>query len=105
MKPKITTKPVAVIVIPTYNEADNIGKMIEYLNSKTFVDIKNKANNLTKNWVMKILVVDANSPDGTGKIVEKLAKKYNNTFLYTETTKDGIGAAYRFQIRHRHAQS
>lgn len=88
------TNPVAVIIIPTYNEADNIGKMIEYLNTKTFVDIKAKKNNLSQDWQMKILVVDGNSPDGTGKIVEKLSKKYSNTFLYTETSKDGIGAAY-----------
>lgn len=94
MKEKLNTKQTAVIVIPTYNEADNIGKMIEYLNTKTFIDIKNKTNELSDNWQMKILVVDGNSPDGTGKIVEKYANKYDNTFLYTETSKDGIGAAY-----------
>ncbi len=87
-------KPVAVIVIPTYNEADNIGRMIDYLNTKTFPYIKAKKGNLTYDWQMKILVVDGNSPDGTGKVVQKEAKKYSNTFLYTETTKDGIGAAY-----------
>ena len=87
-------KPTAVIIIPTYNEAENIGKMIEYLNTKTFVNIKAKKNNLSQDWQMKILVVDGNSPDGTGKIVDKLSKKYSNTFLYTETSKDGIGAAY-----------
>lgn len=87
-------KPTAVIIIPTYNEAENIGKMIEYLNTKTFVDIKNKIKGLSQTWQMKILVVDGNSPDGTGKIVDKLSKKYSNTFLYTETSKDGIGAAY-----------
>ena len=48
-----TSKPVAVIVIPTYNEADNIGRMINYLNTKTFVDIENKKHNLTKDWQMK----------------------------------------------------
>ena len=85
---------VAVIVIPTYNEADNIGKMIEYLNTKTFPYITAKKGGLEKKWLMKILVVDGNSPDGTGKVVEKAAKKYSNTFLYTETSKDGIGAAY-----------
>jgi dolichol-phosphate mannosyltransferase len=78
---------IAVIVIPTYNEVDNIGKMIEYLNEKTFKTLDPK-------WDMKILVVDGNSPDGTGKLVEKLSKKYTNTYLYTETSKDGIGAAY-----------
>lgn len=85
-----TLKPLrecAVIVIPTYNEADNIGKMIEYLNSKTFPT-------LDKKWDMKILVVDGNSPDGTGKVVDNQAKKYKNTYLLTETSKDGIGAAY-----------
>jgi len=87
-------KPTAVIIIPTYNEAENIGKMIEYLNTKTFVDIKNKIKGLSQTWQMKILVVDGNSPDGTGKIVDKLSKKYSNTFLYIETSKDGIGAAY-----------
>lgn len=77
----------AVIVIPTYNEVDNIGKMIEYLNQKTF-------KNLDPKWDMRILVVDGNSPDGTGKLVDKLSKEYKNTYLYTETSKDGIGAAY-----------
>lgn len=94
MTPKTISKPTAVIVIPTYNEADNIGKMIEYLNTKTFLDITAKKGNLQQNWQMKILVVDGNSPDGTGKVVEKEAKKYKNTYLYTETSKDGIGAAY-----------
>ena len=83
----MTTTSTAVIIIPTYNEADNIGKMIEYLNSKTFPPLFPK-------WDMKILVVDGNSPDGTGKVVEEKAKKYSNTYLYTETSKDGIGAAY-----------
>lgn len=77
----------AVIVIPTYNEADNIGKMIEYLNTKTFPSLPQK-------WNMKILVVDGNSPDGTGKVVKEKSYKYSNTILYTETSKDGIGAAY-----------
>jgi dolichol-phosphate mannosyltransferase len=83
----------AVIVIPTYNEADNIGKMIDYLNTKTFKDIEAKKVN-KEDWNMKILVVDGNSPDGTGKVVEEKAKKFSNVFLYTETSKDGIGAAY-----------
>ena len=92
-------KNIAVIIIPTYNEAENIGKMIEYLNTKTFRDIYNKKNNLSQDWLMKILVVDGNSPDGTGKIVKQLSKKYSNTFLYTETSKDGIGAAYLKPLR------
>ncbi len=80
-------KQTAVIVIPTYNEAGSIDTMIDYLNTKTFPS-------LDKKWDMKILVVDGNSPDGTGKIVTEKSKKYSNTHLLTETSKDGIGAAY-----------
>ncbi|MFA6250335.1 MAG: glycosyltransferase [Candidatus Shapirobacteria bacterium] len=84
----------AVIVIPTYNEAANIGHMIDYLNQKTFPSIKSGAGGLTACWSMKILVVDGNSPDGTGKVVTESAKKYPTVHLLTETSKDGIGAAY-----------
>jgi dolichol-phosphate mannosyltransferase len=89
-KTQVTMKnlSVAVIVIPTYNEAKNIGRMIEYLNTKTFPALKNK-------WNLKILVVDGNSPDGTAKIVKKLSQKYpQTTHLFLETSKDGLGAAY-----------
>lgn len=80
--------PVAVIVIPTFNEAKNIGKMIEHLNTKTIPNLK-------KRWEIKILVVDGNSPDGTADIVKKLSKKYpKTTHLFLETSKDGLGAAY-----------
>jgi len=87
MKTQAKTKETAVIVIPTYNEADNIGKMIDYLSTKTFPS-------LDKKWDMKILVVDGNSPDGTGKVVTQKSKKYSHVYLLTETSKDGIGAAY-----------
>lgn len=90
---KITTQT-AVIVIPTYNEADNIGRMIEYLTSKTFPYIKAKKGSLNYDWQMHILVVDGNSPDGTGDVVKKYSDKLKNVHLYTETSKDGIGAAY-----------
>jgi dolichol-phosphate mannosyltransferase len=85
--------PVAVVVVPTYKEADIIGKTIEYLCSKTFPEIKSNKT-LSQNWQMKILVVDGNSPDGTGQVVLDKSKKYPNVYLLTETSKDGIGAAY-----------
>lgn len=88
-----TSKQIAVIVIPTYNEAENIGRMIEYLHQKTFPTIAAKKD-LSTDYDMHILVVDGNSPDGTGKVVEDMAKKYPNVHLLTETSKDGIGAAY-----------
>jgi len=90
---KKTKNPVAVMVIPTYNEADNISKMIDHLCTKTFPGIQ-KSTTLSQKWMMKILIVDANSPDGTGKMVKRKAKKYPDVYLYAETSKDGIGAAY-----------
>ena len=79
-------KQIAVIVIPTYNEADAIGKMIDHLFKKTFPTVDN--------WVCKLLIVDDTSPDGTYKIVEKYKKKYDNLHLYLNKEKAGIGGAY-----------
>lgn len=84
----------AVIVIPTYNEAGNIGKMLDYLHDKTFPSIKNKIDNLTTDWLMEVLVVDDNSPDGTGKIVTEKSKKYSEVHLLARAKKTGLGSAY-----------
>jgi len=75
--------PVAVIVIPTYNEADSIGKMIDYLFTVTFPSIQD--------WDCKVLVVDDTSPDGTYKVVQA---KFKNLFLSLSAKKAGIGGAY-----------
>ncbi len=79
-------KQTAVVVIPTYNEVDSIGKMIDHLFTKTFPAIKD--------WEMKLLVVDDTSPDGTYKIVQKLQPKYPGLELYLNPEKKGIGFAY-----------
>ena len=54
------------LIIPTYNEAKNIPFLIEEIFG--VVD-KSKIN-------MEFIIVDDNSPDGTGKIAEELASKY-----------------------------
>jgi len=71
----------ALIILPTYNEKENIENIIRAIFSlkKTF----------------DILVVDDNSPDGTYKIVEKLQKEFtNDLFLEKRKNKTGLGAAY-----------
>jgi len=55
------------IVIPTYNEAENIEALIAELNLVC---------RELKNWRIDILVVDDNSPDGTAEIVKKLQHKF-----------------------------
>lgn len=74
-----------VIVMPSYNEAANIGKMIEELVKVEFPKIKNAD--------MHLLVVDDNSPDGTGDVVKAAQKKYKNVHLLTGE-KAGLGMAY-----------
>ncbi len=79
-------KPVAVVIIPTYNEAKVIAKMISYLFEKIFPTIKN--------WQMKLLIVDDTSPDGTYKVVRAWQKKYPDLYLYLNSRKMGLGYAY-----------
>ncbi|MEK7112324.1 MAG: glycosyltransferase family 2 protein [Patescibacteria group bacterium] len=74
-----------VIVMPTYNEAENIGRMTIELFEKEFSQIKDAE--------MHLLVVDDNSPDGTGNIVKESMKKYSNLHLL-EGQKQGLGWAY-----------
>jgi dolichol-phosphate mannosyltransferase len=72
-----------VIIIPTYNERENIGILISAL-QKQFSGIAHEMN---------ILVVDDNSPDGTSNVVRDEMTKYSNIHLLTGN-KNGLGAAY-----------
>ncbi|MCL4397683.1 glycosyltransferase [Patescibacteria group bacterium] len=80
-----------VIAMPTYNEAQSIGRMIDELCGKVFPKIKDHK--------MLLLVIDDKSPDGTGKIVAEKQKKYKNLFLL-EGEKAGLGAAYTRGFRY-----
>ncbi len=68
------------IVIPTYNEAGNIGRLVEQIRA-TVPDVY-------------ILVVDDNSPDGTGKIVQEIFVGDAQVQLFARKEKEGLGAAY-----------
>ncbi len=72
-----------VIILPTYNEKENIGLMLRALQEQ-FANIRHDMN---------ILVVDDNSPDGTADIVRQEAARVSNIFLITGR-KEGLGAAY-----------
>lgn len=75
-----------VIVMPAWNEAKNIGRMIDKLVGVEFPKIK-KAD-------MFLLVVDNHSKDETGELVEKAEKKYGNVKLIQQGDKSGLGWAY-----------
>ena len=75
------------IIIPTYNESQNILKILKLIQ-----------DNLPKNTKTQTIVVDDNSPDGTGKLVEEYmqsVKKFaNNTIeIINRKTKDGLSSA------------
>jgi len=76
-----------VIIIPTYNEVENVERMIDVLEEEIFPKIKKDR--------MEILIVDGKSPDGTGEMVNKKMKKYSNLTLFLEEKKGGLGAAYK----------
>lgn len=74
-----------VITIPTFNEVENIGPMIEALQSEFKKMLKHD---------FFILVIDDSSPDGTADVVTKMAHKMLNVHLLKREEKEGLGAAY-----------
>jgi dolichol-phosphate mannosyltransferase len=76
---------IIAIIIPTYNEAVNIGRLIDQLCQKYFPRIVHVD--------LRIIVVDDNSPDGTGDIVRGKIKQFPIVYLLPSERK-GLGAAY-----------
>ncbi|HET6165346.1 MAG TPA: polyprenol monophosphomannose synthase [Marmoricola sp.] len=75
----------AVMVIPTYNEVDNLASIVARVRaSAPDVDV---------------LVVDDASPDGTGDLADRLAASDPHVRVLHRNTKDGLGAAYRAGFR------
>lgn len=80
-----------VIVMPAWNEAENIKEMIDVLLNTEFPKIK--AMPAGRQADMQLLVVDNHSNDATGKIVEEASKKFKNIHLIQQD-KPGLGWAY-----------
>ncbi len=70
----------ALIVIPTYNEIENIGQLLKDL--------------LALRPDLEILVVDDNSPDGTGNFVDEFAARERRVHALHRPGKLGLGSAY-----------
>lgn len=76
----------AMVVIPTYNERDNIGRLIPEI--------------LKQDPGIRILVVDDNSPDGTGTLLDNLAATDSRVHVLHRKGKLGLGSAYREGFRY-----
>ena len=74
-----------LIISPTYNERKNIKQLVDMV--------------IGKNPELHLLIVDDNSPDGTGEKVKKLQTEYKNLFLETRPKKSGLGTAYIFGFK------
>ena len=68
------------VVIPTYDEKDNVTPMAEAV--------------LAQGEDIHILFVDDNSPDGTGEVIDSLAEKDKRVHCLYRTKKEGLGRAY-----------
>ncbi|NCN06464.1 MAG: glycosyltransferase family 2 protein [Candidatus Pacebacteria bacterium] len=84
-------KQSAVIIIPTYNERENIERTVQEI-LKVFVKISD--------WKMRILVVDDSSPDKTYEVVREMHKKHSNVSLLLNKEKSGLGGAYLAGMAH-----
>lgn len=71
----------AFVVIPTYNERDNLQRLAELV--------------LQQDASLQLLVVDDNSPDGTGQLADQLALKNDRISVLHRPAKLGLGSAYR----------
>ena len=69
-----------LIIVPTYNERENFPRMAEKL--------------LSLPVALDVLVVDDNSPDGTGKLADEMAAKHPQIKVLHRTEKNGLGRAY-----------
>ncbi len=70
----------ALVIVPTYNEAENIQQLVTQI--------------LEQPIPADVLIVDDNSPDGTGKLADALAAQYERVQVLHRPGKMGLGTAY-----------
>ncbi len=70
----------ALVVVPTYNERNNLPRLAERI--------------LRQSPPFDVLVVDDNSPDGTGALADELARRFQAIHVLHRARKEGLGRAY-----------
>jgi dolichol-phosphate mannosyltransferase len=70
--------PKAVVCLPTYNERENLEPMLRALGDKD----------------VRVLIIDDNSPDGTGELADRLATELGYVDVLHRESKEGLGPAY-----------
>src|SRR5713101_2317273 len=72
--------PLSIIIVPTYNELENLPELIERIH--------------TAGDSLQVLIVDDNSPDGTGQIADHIAGQRPSVHVLHRNSKLGLGTAY-----------
>ncbi len=70
----------ALVCLPTYDEAENVGPMVEAI--------------LAATPEVEVLVIDDNSPDGTGRLADAIAAREPRVHVLHRAGKEGLGKAY-----------
>jgi dolichol-phosphate mannosyltransferase len=71
----------ALVIIPTYNESENVGPLLERVFAQGLTGVE-------------VLIVDDNSPDGTGAIADRAAAADPRVHVMHRPAKQGLGSAY-----------
>src|SRR5680860_212858 len=79
--PRTSAPGPAWLILPTYNEAANLEPFVEAVRAKL-------------PGTARILIVDDNSPDGTGEIADRLAAEGDTVSVLHRPRKEGLGPAY-----------
>jgi glycosyltransferase involved in cell wall biosynthesis len=78
-------QPVAALILPTYNERENLPGLVAAIRGLPLA--------------IQIIVVDDNSPDGTGSLADELAESYPGVEVIHRAGKQGLGTAYAAGFR------
>jgi hypothetical protein len=80
LEPTTVPEPATLVVIPTYNERDNLPELVEQIGAQGAPP--------------DLLIVDDNSPDGTGALADQLAEAGERMHVLHRRSKAGLGRAY-----------
>src|SRR5437588_4408440 len=84
-------QPRVWVVMPTYNEAENIERIVHATSAELERLVPGEH---------RVLIVDDNSPDGTGALADELANEFESVEALHRAAKDGLGNAYRAGFGH-----
>jgi len=109
----MTSEPKSIVIVPTYNEAENIRLLVADILAigcspqaapPRAGEPAGSQPSAPSCFAVDALVVDDNSPDGTGQIADELAARYPSVHVHHRPGKLGLGTAYIAGFRYALAQ-